>query len=320
MNKNILYVLSILTGGLLASCDADQVDGVDFGVTVHNNIAEIYAGDEVTFDFTGNPSYVVFYSGEYGNRYVNKDRVKADEIESMDFSCSTTQSYTQSIFIGNETLSVFVSTDFKGVYTPVGIEAATWTKISGKGPGQLQIPAGDKYTETLPGQIDLAAYKDKAFYLGFKYEVPEIQNDTYAMPIVSVQSLSLKRQIAGEVLTLTNPLKEFSFRHLIIKGRPEDTAYGSIDDAKFGFQAKDVFGIAVKAWTISKKIDPLAVSPDLGTPIKSLDMVFPSYTYRYDTPGEYTVTFVARNANAWNTKSVVKEVKIIVKDKTENTL
>ena len=44
-------------------------------------------------------------------------------------------------------------------------------------------------------------------------------------------------------------------------------------------------------------------------------MKSPSYSYRYTSPGEYTVTFVALNANMWNTRSRVKEIKIVVKEK-----
>ena len=85
MKKINIYVWLLLAGGLLASCNADTVDGIDFDVNLRNEQQEIYVGDEVTFDFDGNPDYIVFYSGEDGCKYANKDRLKVD-VESMNLS------------------------------------------------------------------------------------------------------------------------------------------------------------------------------------------------------------------------------------------
>lgn len=60
MKKIYFYSFLIMTGVWLSSCDADEVDCVDFGVTLSNDIQEIFAGEPVTFDFSGNPDYIVF--------------------------------------------------------------------------------------------------------------------------------------------------------------------------------------------------------------------------------------------------------------------
>lgn len=315
MNKNILYVLSILVGGLLASCDADKVDGVDFDVTVRNNVEEIYAGDEVTFDFTGDPNYVIFYSGEAGNQYAYSNRLRVDEIESMKLSCTILQQYTQVFFRDRETLQVYVSTDFSGEYTPAGIAGATWMKISGAGEaGKLKVPiCHGTGSETVSSEVDLSAYKEQEFYLAFQYYVPLCLDVLNAMPRIDVVPLSLDRQVAGEKISNFDPALELGFRFTATKG-DLNAKYGLVDNSRLLFQP-GVTGIELETWAISKKIDPFITVPDQGTPIKSLDMMFPSYKHRYENPGEYTVTFVARNANAWNTESVVKEIKIIVKAK-----
>ena len=64
MNKRFLYSLLLMAGGLFVSCDPDKVDDIDFDVNLRNNAQEVYVGDEVVFDFSGNPDYIVFYSGE----------------------------------------------------------------------------------------------------------------------------------------------------------------------------------------------------------------------------------------------------------------
>lgn len=54
MNKRFLYSL-LLAGALLVSCNQDKVEDVEFDVALRNDMQEIYAGDEITFDFSGNP-------------------------------------------------------------------------------------------------------------------------------------------------------------------------------------------------------------------------------------------------------------------------
>ena len=60
MKKIYFYSLLMMTGAWLSSCDADGVDSVDFGVTLSNDAQEIFVGDPVIFDFSGNPDYIIF--------------------------------------------------------------------------------------------------------------------------------------------------------------------------------------------------------------------------------------------------------------------
>ena len=85
MKKIYFYSLLMMTGAWLSSCDADGVDSVDFGVTLSNDAQEIFVGDPVIFDFSGNPDYIIFYSGEDGSKYANKDRLRV-EVESAELS------------------------------------------------------------------------------------------------------------------------------------------------------------------------------------------------------------------------------------------
>ena len=54
------------------------------------------------------------------------------------------------------------------------------------------------------------------------------------------------------------------------------------------------------------------MSPNEGVSIKNTSFDLKNYTYIYNEPGEYTVTFVARKANAWGFKEQIKELKIKV--------
>ena len=71
----------------------------------------------------------------------------------------------------------------------------------------------------------------------------------------------------------------------------------------------------VEDWCISNLLDPGAIAPDKGEPVRSLSTPADSWTYSYSTPGIYTVSFSARNANAWNMKEIVRETVIEVKER-----
>jgi hypothetical protein len=126
--------------------------------------------------------------------------------------------------------------------------------------------------------------------------------------------LTLTKTVEGQEIKMTNPEKEFGFTYVFPKGKPAGNYNPSATRLLFQPSA-DNTGLPAEIWAISKQLDPSAVSPDEGTPIKSLDMTASSYTYKYMTPGEYIVTFVARNANMWNVESAVREIKITVKER-----
>lgn len=314
---NIKYYFKILLGlvaiYLFASCNPDKVDSLDFDVAVRNDVREIFVGDEVVFDFFGNPSYIVFYSGEDGKKYINKDRLKVD-VESMSLSYMIKQQYTEVDYQNRAIMEIYLSKDFDGIYTADGIAKANWIKLSGMGEGQLKVPTclGVR-DEIVSDEADFSLYKDEKFYLAFRYLTPEVPGIEKGQPRVDIQPLTLTKKVEGSIVTITNPAKDFGFNYVFLKGKSKNNF--SADDSKLLFQPQNTIDTEVDVWAISQQIDAALVAPDQGEPIKSLDMKSPSYSYRYTSPGEYTVTFVALNANMWNTRSRVKEIKIVVKEK-----
>lgn len=316
MNKRFLYSL-LLAGVLLVSCNQDKVEDVEFDVALRNDMQEIYAGDEITFDFSGNPDYIVFYSGEDGKKYANRNRLKV-EVESMKLSYTIKQQYTETPYQNRANMHIYISEDFNGAYTEEGINEATWTELSGTEDGKLKVPTctgNNVRAESVSDEADFSAYKDKKFFLAFRYETPEAPGLDKDQPRVDVQPLTLTKEVEGSVVTQTNPSKEFGFTYIYLKGKSQKN-YGA-DDSKLLFQPKETQNSAIDVWAVSQQMDAASVAPDQGEPVKSLDMKSPSYSYTYAAPGEYTVTFVALNTNRWNSQSVVREMKIIVKERAE---
>lgn len=315
MINKIIYSF-LIAGGLLSSCTFDKVDDVKLNVKIDMETQEIYAGDEVRFHIDGNPDYIVFYSGEAGHIYANRERVKAD-IESMTLSYTIKQQYTETYYQNREVMGIWISEDFNGSYTPEDVKNATWTKLSGTGEGMLKVPTcPDVRQETVSEEVDFSAYKDKKFYLALSYQTPLVEGAEKGQPRVDVKPFKLDKIIDGGLSTMGRPSTDFGFNYVALNGNSSGNFRA--DESMLLYQPGKAFTKEFDIWAISQLIDPSSVSPDKGEPIKALDMGTDSYVYTYKTPGEYTATFEARNANMWNSDVTVKEIKVIVKERVQD--
>lgn len=323
MKKNILYGLVIGTALGLSACDGDKVDNVDFEVSIANDVNNIHVGDDVTFMFQGNADYLSFYSGDQGNNYENKDRTTV-ELNSLELSTSIKQQYTDLEYRDKEMLFAYISVDFKDDYSITGIKNATWTKISGQEFNQIRVPlTKDTPNETVSSKIDLSLYKNKEFYVAFQYNAPKRStipekdgNGRYVVaPRIDVNPCVLQKETAdGQVVKMGNTASEWAF-NIVYENSAKKGTY-LVNDAGLLFQpqkGKEHTDKDVIVWMVSQKICPSAVEPDRGTPIKTIEAKLPSYTYVYHVPGTYTATFIATNANMWNSKQVIKNIQFEVK-------
>lgn len=321
MKRKKIYSLLMILGGLFTACNPDGVDSVDFDVMMENDTREVYVGDPVTFLLDGKPDYIIFYSGEYGNRYADRNRSEVD-LASVSLSAKISQRCWTGALLRGQRLFAYISEDFNGIYTKEGLEEATWTEITGTEEGQLHYPTcATTWDDSATSTIDFSAYKDKPFYIAFQYVIPEDQNATGNQPRVLITPLTIDRVTAeGEKLQLNSPQREFAFQYVQKKGDLSPEKNGNslpIDDTRLGFQPDKAVGVEMDIWAVSQKMDLRTVSPNTGIPVKTLNSKISSYTHTYSEAGEYTVTFVASNANMWNDRRVVKEMKVIVKEKSE---
>ena len=65
---------------------------------------------------------------------------------------------------------------------------------------------------------------------------------------------------------------------------------------------------------VSQNINPRSVEPDRGTAIQSIEARLNKYSYSYRKAGTYTATFVAKNANMWESKATVRKLTIVVQE------
>lgn len=313
--------MPLLAAGLTA-CDMDDVKDVKFGVDIEN--ATAYVGDAVNFQFDGNPDYIIFYPGTKECSYANRERTRI-ELDSIGISCRVDQFYTDlPSYSGEENtiMHAYISTDYTGELTPEAIGKATWTDISGNGDNQLKMPVAVKSPtiENVQSKMNLSDYLDKKFFIAFRYKAGPNNNaaSSYGKPRVQVKELTMaKREPDKNIINMTDAVNEWGFNIIRVKVAKENNTQYEVSKNELLFfpNAATEKTRDVEIWMISQKLEPDVVQPDRGMPIKSTNAKLPSYQYTYDKPGTYTATFIATNANMWNSDQVLREVTVTVKEK-----
>ncbi len=305
------------------ACNRDNVDDVKFNVSI-DSPANIQAGKPVTFRFEGNADYITFFSGEPGNCYSNilRDSVT---IASMQLECTIKQQYTDNEYRLKEIVHAYISEDFNGEYTLENIQKATWQKVSGLEHGQIAVPlTQNNTTEEVSSTVDWSRFKNKSFYIAFQYNafkrnnIPAADgNGRYHMqPRVDINPLKLTRVTEeGIQMVWENAKTDFGFR-VIYQNSTQQSNY-QVNDGGLLFQPqknKEYTDDDVIVWMVSTKITPWQIEPDRGTAIKSAEAYLSSYTHTYTKPGEYKATFIATNANLWDSNRNIKEITINVNE------
>lgn len=320
-------ILTLLSAAMLTAC-SDSVESVDFLVSAPGGLS-VEAGRPLCFTFAGNPDYITFFSGEDGCDYEVSDRLEAD-VEGLRLSCDMRQQYNDAEYLDRQLIYAYVSSDFGGDYTPEGINAATWRPLTGTGDNSLTVPVAVSATAvSTSGSVELGEYvsTDEPFYLAFFYNAPGRDaiptangSGRYMVrPRVDITALKLTKTLAdGTVHVLDNASTDFGMRP-VCEASFSGSNYRVNDDGVL-FQPVKAEPDPLtgrepdeRVWMVSTRINPRAVEPDRGLPIKSIAARLDSYEYVYNTPGTYVATFVATNANMWDSKRSVRQLTVTVR-------
>jgi hypothetical protein len=294
--QKLLIIATILVFGV--ACNKKTVDATGFSVTTDK---ETYATtDTVRFSFSGNPSYLTFYSGEPYHRYEYSERVSAAGTPQLQFTSQVTTTSTQT-----NTLRLLVSTDFSGVYDSTNIYQATWTDITGKA-----VLGTNNTTATPSGIINLGDFVNNGqpVYLAFKF----IGNAGSIQRQWTIKSIALANvQADNTSYSLLNITESTAgFKSVAMKA---PAVAWAITNAQLQIKGGTVTASAeAEGWVISKPLVLNKVTPDTGTPLKNMTTFMSAYNYMYGTPGSYKATFVAANINRYDEKSNIIEVPITV--------
>lgn len=321
------FIFPIAAAAVLCAC-GDSVEPADFTVDAPAGL-NVAAGETVRFVFGGNPDYITFFSGESGNDYAASNRYEAD-IAGLELSCGMRQQYNDAEYLYRQLVYVYVSADFSGDYSADGLNSATWIPLTGMGANSLPAPVAVSASPvSCSGSIDLAMYAgcDKPFYIAFLYNAPGRADIPAAngggrytaRPRVDVTDLRLTKRLAdGSVEILDNAATQFGMRAVYERSYKESN-FRVTDDGMLFQPVQAIIDPLTghepdeRVWMVSARIDPRKVSPDRGLAIKSVEGRLNFYEHVYKEPGDYTATFVATNANLWDSKRSVKQLSVTVR-------
>ena len=332
MTKTKTYITYLLTAIWLwtgFACSRNDVEDVSFNAWIEGGTNTFKAGQQVNFQFRGDVDYLTFFSGEEGADYDHIFRTES-EMKSLELSCTFKQQYNDVDYWGKEIMQVAISTDFTGDYTTEALRQATWMPISGNEYNRLPVPTplSASAVETT-GSIDLSSFvaANCPFYVAFIYHAPgratipaaNGNNHYINRPRIDVSNLMLKKVTAGgQVIEMTDAIREWAFRPVFLQSATQ-TNY-QVNDNGLLFQPQKATADSSgrepdeEVWMVSQLIRPSQVDSDRGTPIQSVEARVSSYSYTYRNPGTYKATFVATNANMWNSASSVRQLTVIVKE------
>lgn len=300
------YIIAALLF-VLTSCtkEIDLTGGTpDFNVTT--KATTFKAGEEIEFLFEGNAGLITFYSGEPLREYAFKDgrSVKGGPV-SLSFTSAVTGG-TQA-----NQLAVMASSDFNGNYNDFSsVQAATWTNITNR------FLLGTNATFRASGTKDISdlVVAGKPLYLAYKYTT-QPQGTAGAARTWMVQAVSMTSNTSVGSLVLAD-IMAGGFR--IVNQLATDTPRSSLSTTRITLlgntftAAKDPYH---EVWAITKAVNPhdIDVGPDRPVALKGIaDPRMESYTYTFNTPGTYKVTFVATNVNIDKREEVVRQLDITI--------
>ncbi|RNI29924.1 DUF5017 domain-containing protein [Rufibacter immobilis] len=297
--KYLFYLLLPLS---FYSCQDTEVEAPTFDVKPTS--LQYKLGDSVRFNFTGDPDFLTFYSGEIGKEYQNRDRVEltGGKLE-LEFE-------TQTLY-GRDTdyISLLASTNFSGTYTPEEVTKATWVDISNRFTFATAAP-GAVGVRTMSGKVDVTDLlaNGQPIYFAYKYVGKASTTTKTSQWLWRLYAFNVTNSFPNGNSTLVSTLATTDWVSVDFANPTSKWIYTSALVYFNPFSTLD----ASEEWAISKPFNPNKVTPDRGVAIKEFSRRKSSHAYLYSKPGTYKVVFVATNGTIDGQKSMVKELEITV--------
>jgi len=302
--KKIVYLIMIVC--VLASCQKNAVTTPNFNITISNDTFKV--GDTVTFNFSGNATYVSFFSGEPNHQYQYSQRTLLNGKTFIQF-----YSYKKDTSsLQPDTLQLLVSKNLVA-YNSKAIDSANWFDITNR--AKLAIGPDTTYS----GMIDVSdlVAPDSTFYFAFRRAQPKSTAKTIHWAITNF-NMSIHQSDSSwySIISMKNAgwsslnlVGGSVFKWTVSPNSTNPIALISGPTAGINNQATD-------DWILTKAFQPINVSRDTGMNVEYLTTyIYPTFRYVYKTSGTYTATFLGINANTYDSKQAVRSVKVTIVDR-----
>jgi hypothetical protein len=276
----------------LSGCEKLQLDELQFDVKTSKTVFKV--GEEVVFDFTGNPDNITFFSGETGKQYEFKDRTSAVGTAQLQFTS----------FLQNNkpnTLKFLASTNFSGVVDSASIVNATWIDITNR------VTLSSGLDNTASGVVDLSDFRDLNKKVYFAFRFTDVNSAT-AQATWTVRDFVVRNIVDDRTFEILNLADAGWGRFSMIN----KTNIWTVSATGLRFTGGAANTPSNDAWVIARPADLNFVARDLGESIKDLNQRLMPQKYIYNTPGTYKVAFIGLKSNVETTKSIVRELTITV--------
>lgn len=276
----------------LSACEKLQLDELQFDVTTSKTVFKV--GEEVVFDFTGNPDNITFFSGEIGKQYEFKDRTSAIGKAELEFTS----------FLQNNkpnTLKFLASTDFSGVVDSASIVNANWVDITNR------VTLSSGLDNTASGVVDLSDFRDLNKKVYFAFRFTDV-NSTTAQATWTLRDFVVRNIVDNRTFEILNLADAGWGRFSMIN----KTNIWTVSSTGLRFTGGAANSPNNDAWVIARPADLNFVAKDLGESIKDINQRLMSQKYIYNTPGTYKVAFIGLKSHVETTKSIVRELTITV--------
>lgn len=284
---------------LLTACSKKmEVEAPEFQVRVDK--ASYKLGDTVIFSFEGKPENIVFYSGEGGKNYDNRERTQATGKVQLEFTS----------YIANKgqdnTLQLLASTNFSGTVNAEGIAAATWTDISTR---CILSTGVDKTSSGIVDLSDFAAL-NKPLYLAFRYT--GYKHNTLKQPTWAIRTFDVNNVLPEGTYSITNSTST-GWRAADLKNSTVVWDIRSTGQLVITGNSATTINEDNEDWAISRPLILSVVTPDIGEPIRDVGSAsLSNYKYVFAKTGTYTVTFLAFNNTVDDYKSVLRQIEVTI--------
>ncbi|HEY9262043.1 DUF5017 domain-containing protein [Chitinophaga sp.] len=314
---------------LFVACRKNLVDTpADFNVTT--DLLAYKEGDSVTFNLSGNPGTIVFFSGEAGKSYENRTRTSAAGMVKLQFQTSMQQGPVPPKPCP-DSLLLLISTNLQG-YDAAHIQQATWTNISSR---NTKWPKSLATSFTTSDTIDISDF-NTAEKVNIAFRVLNKKTGTIAQRKWAIQNLTLYNNLPdGNAAPLfTNFTNTAWVQASLPQTPPDSTGINAWNVGTWNVSAADSVrnsnGITIRTsypitfnpgtavdnednddWLITTAVDLKATKPDVGAVVKNeIALKASTYKYVFKKAGTYQVTFVATNNSLDESKSQIRQLTL----------
>lgn len=273
----------------------------------------------VTFNFTGNPDIITFYSGETAHEFSKKDLIllPASEITSSYLTFTNMPQY--GTIPG--TLKVYLSTSFSGLLQ--NNKVADSTAVVSQNWIELTDSCNLSTTSAVinNSKISLKNYLGNKLTLAFLYKTNQ---NTAIQPTWEIGNLQVKNTLkSGTVNIITASSIGFNTIDMLSTTAPylntggagvwDITNIALVTTPKFRISSSNI-GLPINVdWIISNPTILNSRLPDTGVSVKAMANLVNKYQYTFSKAGVYSITFQASIHNyqyySGTSKSMIIKVK-----------